>query len=188
MNKEVVVFLDFDDVLCLSRPYGGYDAMLAMGAIDNGESSLDDYAELWAGLFDKAAVANLKKIHDEFSPIYVLSTSWIKMLDLSSLVLILRQCGLDFVVNSLHLDWSTTSSQRSGVRADEVRGWLERHPEVADRWLVLDDEHSGTGLGDWPVENERGFITLCKQGVGLTECEVAKMRQGLVARGAAVYA
>jgi hypothetical protein len=182
MGNEVVIFLDFDDVLCLNRPYGGYDAMLAMGAIENGEESLEDHADLWEGLFDKAAVAQLKAIHDEFEPTYVLSTSWIKMLGLNSLVLILRQCGLDLVVNSLHLDWSTTGLQRSGIRADEVSGWLDRHPEAEDHWLVLDDEHSGTGLGDWPVENERGFITLCKKGVGLTALEAENLRNGFRTR------
>ena len=162
--------------------------MLAMGAIDNGEESLEDHAELWAGLFDKAVVSNLRRIHDEFQPTYVLSTSWIKMLGLNSLILILRQCGLDFVVNNLHLDWSTTSSQTNGVRAVEIRGWLDRHPEVADRWLVLDDEHSGTGLGDWPEPGEREFITLCKQGIGLTSQEAENLCNGLKIRVAAIVA
>jgi hypothetical protein len=188
MGNEVVMFLDFDDVLCLNRPYGGYDAMLAMGTVDSGEKSLEDHADLWEGLFDKAAVAHLKAIHDEFEPAYVLSTSWIKMLGLNSLVLIMRQSGLDFVVNNLHLDWSTTSSQTNGVRAVEICGWLDRHPEKANFWLVLDDQHSGTGLRDWPVENERGFITLCRQGVGLTALEAENLRNGLKVRVAAIVA
>lgn len=183
MGTELVIFLDFDDVVCLNQPYGAYDAMLAMGEVDSGEKTLEDHADLWAGLFDKAAVGHLKAIHQEFAPTYVLSTSWIKFLSFKSFDCILRQSGLPFVADSLHDDWSTTRDQRNGVRSDEIRGWLGRHPECQDCWVVLDDEHSGTGLPDWPVGAERGFITLCKRGVGLTSIETEHVRASLLLRG-----
>jgi hypothetical protein len=176
-----VLFLDFDDVICLSQPFGAYDAMLAMRGIDSGTESLEAHAELWAQLFVPEAVAHLKEIHNEFELTFVLSTSWIKFLTQESLICIMRQSGLSFVADSLHEDWSSTRSQSGGVRANEIRSWLDRNPGFEDRWVILDDLHSGTGLDVWN-ETEQSFITLCKVGVGLTEVESNHLRKGLQRR------
>ena len=138
MGKNVV-FLDFDDVICLSEPFGAYDAIIAMSAIDSGAETIEDHAELWAKLFESEAVGHLKAIHKEFEPVYVLSTSWIKFLTLESLRCILGQSGLSFVADSLHEDWSSTLSQSGGVRANEIRSWLDRTSGYEDRWVILDD-------------------------------------------------
>jgi GGDEF domain-containing protein len=33
MNHQSVLFLDFDDVLCLNKPYGGYDVLQALSQV-----------------------------------------------------------------------------------------------------------------------------------------------------------
>jgi hypothetical protein len=45
--KPIVLFLDFDDVICLNHDIGGYDAMLALGEVDRGEKTLEEFSDLW---------------------------------------------------------------------------------------------------------------------------------------------
>lgn len=73
------------------------------------------------------------------------------------------------------------------MRADEIRGWLHRNPGYERRWLILDDQCSGTGLDD-REEIEQSFITLCNVGVGLTHVEFDLLRRGLQRRNERVSA
>jgi hypothetical protein len=161
------VFLDFDDVICLpsdEKP-GCYDLMHAMSDIHSGKKAITDFEDIWCNLFDPAAVANLATLSEEFDPIYVLSTSWTRFLDLSSLRLVLEQTGLTFVADSLHSDWETQKVSGS-TRAQEISNWLSNHPDV-ENWLVIDDDWSGTGF-----ENAQPKVVLCKVGKGFSNQEL----------------
>jgi hypothetical protein len=182
---QTVLFLDFDDVLCLNAPHGAYDVMLALRSIEKGESTLQDFSDLWVGLFGSEAKSHLRALNEEFKPLYVLSTSWIKTMDRDALVEVLTQTGLGFVVESFHPTWRTTDAQKEGQRADEIGGWLDRHPGFNDKWLVLDDTYSGTGLMHWPDSIQLAFVTLCQKYVGLTLVEYEILRTAFLARGAA---
>lgn len=165
MNNQIL-FLDFDDVLCMNNPYGGYDVALAI----DGRGEPED---LWNLLFDPLAVGLLKEINDEFHPQYVLSTSWTLIMNRDAIVAALEKTGLEFVVNNLHSDWETIKTG-SDARAIDIQTWLAGHPEQADCWVVLDDTLSGVGLTDWAV--------LCDVSVGLTAEKHAELREAFLAR------
>ncbi len=172
-----ILFLDFDDVLCLNVDggYGGYDVMLALAEVDKGSKCLGDFERIWATLFDAQAKAHLRALHDEFSPAYVLSTSWTRLMDREALETTLREAGIGFVADNLHTAWETTKVDRN-VRVCEIRNWLEQHPKVSDRWVALDDELSGMSLKEWEEPSEKVCIVLCKIGVGLTAIEYVQAR------------
>jgi hypothetical protein len=71
-----ILFLDFDDVICLNNPFGGYDALTALAEAARVGKPLSALDELWSKLFDAQVVSHLRLVHEEFSPRYVLSTSW----------------------------------------------------------------------------------------------------------------
>ena len=167
--NQTVVFLDFDDVICLAAPdkAGGYDAIHALDDVNSGRVPMEHYKTIWDNLFDKAAVANLTALHTEFNPVYVLSTSWTGFLNQSDLSQILLQCGLAFVVHSLHEDWETKKTSRS-TRADQIAAWLISHRDVKS-WVALDDEHSGDGF-----DESHGRLVMCEVGKGFTGEQLQK--------------
>ena len=148
-----LVLLDFDDVICLGRPYGGHDVLAP-----------DPPADLWQRLFHPPAVAVLQAVHYEFRPRWVLTTSWVRFMDRQTAVTVLGRCGLGFVAQNLHPYWDA-EQMRGEDRESAVRRWMcTRHK--GEPFVVLDDEASGTGLpgSTW---HRSGNVILCKEGVGL---------------------
>lgn len=177
----LTIFLDFDDVICLNNPYGGYDVLTNLAGAGRSNAALDGADELWSQLFDACAKEHLAQIHSQFSPQYVLSTSWRWFFDQESLVQTLQLGGLDFVAAHLHRDWSTPQISRQAHRAVEIKGWLGAHPEYKEAWVVVDDELSGTGFAAWP-QALRKFVILCQEGVGLQQEELRLLRNALAIR------
>lgn len=173
-----VLFLDFDDVICLNNTCGGYDAIHALARVAK-EPGLrfDDFQDLWEQLFDANARDYLRAIHEEFTPWYVLTTSWWWLMEKDALVEVLSQCRLQFVADNLHSHWATPKRTRPDVRAAEISDWLAQEAEFADSWVVLDDELSGTGLADWAAQSHTPFVVLCKENVGLTEIEFKRRQE-----------
>ena len=183
MGNSVVLFLDFDDVLCLNPEggYGGYDVLEALGEVQHGRKTLEDFSELWATVFDPLATTFLEEIHKEFQPVYVLSTSWTNFMNRAAIVTVLRLCGLGFVADNLHADWQTEKGPRF-LRRDEIRFWLVKHPECK-HWVVLDDTESGTGLHPRHMSKpEAPFVVLCDVNVGLTADKYAEVRRAFLRR------
>lgn len=177
MMLRPVLFLDFDDVLCLSSPYGGFDVITALSQVQKKTAKVQDFEEIWAQLFDREARALLEKIHDEFHPVYVLSTSWRMFMNKDALVAVLMNTGLEFVAQSLHQNWQTPQFLSPQLRAREIESWLGGNPDQGNSWVVLDDERSGTGYGeDYPIRENRAFIVLCREGQGLAEAEYERLR------------
>ena len=46
MNHQSVLFLDFDDVLCLNKPFGGYDVLQALSQVVKKTAVLQDFKEV----------------------------------------------------------------------------------------------------------------------------------------------
>ena len=119
--------------------------------------------------------ALLEKIHNEFIPLYVLSTSWRLFMNRDALVVVLVNTGLEFVARNLHEHWQTPEFMSPQLRAREIGSW--RGYDRYKNWVVLDDERSGTGFGeDYPFAANRPFIVLCREGFGLQACEYEKLR------------
>lgn len=184
-----ILFLDFDDVLCLNNPVGGYDAIEALGRLEKelGLSLGDpEFVELWLGLFDKQAKTFLAALDGEFKPTYVLSTSWRNFMNRAALEAILRRGGIAFVADNLHENFETPLRAQGGEgssRAREIQSWLNENPGHSS-WIVLDDELSGAAFINWHIECERAFIVLCRENTGLTEVEYALLREAFLQRNA----
>jgi len=71
ISSRPVVFLDIDDVLCVNRLYNTRQVL----AVLDGDESINA-CEVWQQIFHASARANLRQLHDEFEPIYVISSSW----------------------------------------------------------------------------------------------------------------
>lgn len=175
-QKRPVLFLDFDDVICLNAPYGGYEAKLALK-----EGSFHSSLKLIDKLFDCQSKKYLKEINEKFQPFYVLSTSWWWLYEHAELVEILECCGLQFVSENLHPTWATPKQERRGLRAAEVKSWLYLHPEFSDSWVVLDDKLSGSGFHLWP-RKDLSYVVLCQEYVGLGEPEFMLLQAALERR------
>lgn len=177
------LLLDFDDVLCLNNPYGGFDAKLALAQL--ADAPVDGPpcpSDLWARLFDSTAKELLARIDREFRPWYVLTTSWWWHFTHDEMSNILTRTGLDFVRDGLHVNWATPKGPRPARRQLEVDSWIAANPEWEELWVILDDALSGTGLRERHPQDEAPFIILCRENVGLTVVEYAKVRAALARR------
>lgn len=171
-----LLFLDFDDVICLNKPFGGYDVKFSL---DDGYFGV--HRELHENIFDSKAKYYLEQINKEFNPYFVLSTSWRWLFDICELKTVLETCGLSFVSDNLHPIWATPKTQRDGLRAAEIKIWLNLHPEFLNSWVVLDDKLSGRGFDFW-THHERAYVVLCQEGVGITATEYEQLRVALSRR------
>ena len=180
---RTVLFLDIDDVLCLNSPFGGYDVALALSPTSRGKKGTAPPG-LWDQLFDATAREHLRRIDGEFHPVYVLSTSWARVLDDERLREALGRGGLEFVVDSLHPDMVTPKIKGRTNRWVEIVAWLQAHPAFASSWVVVDDELSGTGLDEGQPGDILPFIVRCRENVGLTHQEYLQLRAAFLRRSA----
>ena len=171
-----LMFLDIDDVLCLSSPYGGFAAIAAV----NGQHV--NPAAVYRELFAAGAVQALKRVHDEMDARvrYVISSTWRESFAREQLELLFRRSGLGFVADSLveGRAWRTPSKLRLGQRVDEIAQWLD-HCHQGEAFVIVDDTHSGGSL--LRALNARrgakphlfaGRVVLCQEYVGLTDAHV----------------
>jgi hypothetical protein len=173
-----VLFLDIDDVLCLSDPFGGFDAVDAIRAKHPRPELVFRY------LFHLPAVHVLQSVHEELEGRvrYVITSTWRQHLTRSQLSEILQRSGLGFVANNLERKgkWSTVVWPDFS-RLNEIADWLQRHGKD-EPFVVVDDTLSGHALalersrGQGPF---RGRIVLCDENVGLLPQHVAPIVEAL---------
>ncbi|MVW64338.1 hypothetical protein GPY61_30880 [Massilia sp. NEAU-DD11] len=160
-----------DDVLCLSNEFGSREMLKIV------QHEAPDRPELWAGLVDAEAAANLRDLNVEFSPLYVISSSWATYLDRDQMCQALTRTQLQFVVDNLHAEWRTPRALSSS-RRDEIEWWLNIHHESGQPILVIDDSYSGTHLAHSPLAFD-GHVVLCKGSVGFTKERLEEARYRL---------
>lgn len=90
-----IVFLDFDDVIAINRPYGGYD-VLSPGAKP---------ADLYDLLFHPPAVALLLHVVAMYEPKVVITTSWPRFFERPAMEMLLRRTGMTAIAEALHEAW-----------------------------------------------------------------------------------
>ncbi|WP_426116767.1 HAD domain-containing protein [Massilia sp. PWRC2] len=154
-----LLLLDFDDVIVLDARYISYQVR---ECFRRGEM---DWHELWAGLVDVTAARNLRALHDEFAPIYVISSSWASFLDRMQICEVLRRTGIELVAENLHAEWRTPREDGS-YRLTEIDGWLDKHA-LGNRlpYVILDDQLSGQSLPGSHLEER---TVLCDAWIGFT--------------------
>jgi hypothetical protein len=166
-----------DDVLCVNERYNSVQMMMCYR-----EKNLD-WPELWAGLVDAGAAANLRLLNDEFVPQYVVSSSWATYLSREQMVDVFARTGLNFVTENLHGEWVTPRA-RSSSRRDEIEWWLEAHREPGQPFLVIDDTQSGWSLVGSQLAYE-GHVVLCDTRGGFTDERLREARLQMQRQGAA---
>lgn len=159
-DSRPVIFLDMDDVLCIDSEFHSGEMLLVI------QQKRPDWPELWEKVVDAEAAANLLRLHEEFNPEYVISSSWALHLDREQLCDVLERTQLQFVVYNLHEHWQTQRA-RSSTRREEVEWWLEAHREPGQPFLILDDTYSGDTLMHSPLALD-GHVVTCEVRKGLT--------------------
>lgn len=181
--NPTLIFLDIDDVLCLSSPYGGFDALAAV------KRRHVNSAAVYRELFVATARAALKRVHDEMAGAlrYVISSTWRESFSREQLDAVFRQGGLDFVADRLHEGelWRTPAKFGRSRRVDEIAHWLQRHHQ-GERFVIIDDTCSGASLmpalGTSPEGSSHPFtgrVVLCQECVGLTDEHVQPIVEAL---------
>ncbi len=154
-----VVFADLDDVFAIHQEHNSFQVLAAFK-----HAGLDDVPSLWKFLFDASACKNLRTLHDEFVPEYVISSSWTSFLDRAQICEVLRRTGLDFVAENLHTEWRTPREDGS-YRLTEIDGWLDMHALGSPPYVILDDHISGQSLPGSHLERR---AVLCDAWIGFT--------------------
>jgi hypothetical protein len=178
MKKDArpLVFLDMDDVLCLDDVHHSGQMLKIF------EQKIQDYPEMWERLVDASAAENLRQLHAEFKPVYVISSSWATYLDREKMCEALTRTKLQFVVENLHAEWRTPRALSSS-RRDEIDWWLEAHREPRQPFIIIDDSCSGTGLAHSPLALD-GHVVLCRSGYGFTKKRLKEACRQLERQGA----
>jgi hypothetical protein len=163
-----LLFLDFDDVICINSTYGGYDVFAP-----------DPPADLCEKLWHPPAIQTLLAIIDEHRPAVVITTSWLRLMDRAGFEELFRRTGLHAVADSLHPAWEAPPG--TGTRLDAIERWLAAH-HAGEPLVVLDDKWSGTGLpGSWL--DRAGCVVLCTVCIGLHAGHLPAVRAALSGAG-----
>lgn len=205
-----VVFIDIDEVICMSRPYGCFAAAAAVN--DRHVNPQEVYRQL----FQASSIQALKRVDDEMESTlrYVVSSTWREVFTRAQIEIVLRRAGLGFVADHLHEAdrWCTPPKFGRSRRVNEIAEWLDRHHR-GEPFAIVDDTCSGASLAlalepalptlsNVPVtghskNNEpphpfAGRVVLCQEKVGLTEAHVpfivAALRREVIAPGDPVAA
>lgn len=165
MSQPSLCFLDFDDVLCLNRVYGGYDVFQP-----------NHPADLFEKLFHPPAVEILRLIAEEHQPKFVITTSWLRFMEREGFEALFHKTGLPFVAEALHEHWEAPPD-RGMTRCQAIEQWLKKH-HAGEAYVVLDDTFSGTGLKGSLMDKQKRVV-LCKCDVGLTSTHLSQVRRAL---------
>ena len=130
-----IIFLDIDGVICLSREWGSRGRKIKRWELEGGEGEppvtirLDD--------FNKIAVDVLNDIILTSGADLVISSDWRLYATLDEMKDLFHQFGvikgpIDFTPEL------QTITKHANIRVDEIKSWLESHPEV-EKWVAIDD-------------------------------------------------
>lgn len=161
------LFLDIDDVLCMSNPIGGYDVLRAYAGTGDG------LGVVLPKLFHAPATRVLKSVHDAMDGkvAYVLSSTWRLLFTREQMVEILEGAGAEFVAANMRKGAAWCTPHLPDLdRTHEVGRWLS----ALDRgqpFAVIDDTYSGSSfaqaLASGNGDSWQGRVTLCDEEVGL---------------------
>lgn len=159
-----LVFLDFDDVICINKPYGGHDVLRSEAHVPT---------DLWERLWHPPAVATLKAIFEEFAPQVIITSSWLRFLDRAGVDSLFVKTGLDMVSSALHPAWEAPQNHWA-TRLHAIETWLGNHYD-GQSVVVLDDVQSGTGLRGSRLDRV-GCVILCEADAGLHQGHLPAIR------------
>lgn len=164
---SALLFLDFDDVICLNRPYGGYDL-----------AAPDKPADLYERLWHAPALGVLRGLVQEHQPQVVLTTSWLRFLLLNEAKVLFHRTGASWLAEALH-PAGEALPQPGWTRLQAIDAWLAQQ-EAGQPYAIIDDALSGTGLAG-SSHDRAGRVVLCEVHVGLLPTHLAQLQRALQA-------
>lgn len=150
-----LLFLDIDDVFCLSDPYGGYDVF---------QPEAEQPADLWQRLWHSPTAETLRAVLAEYKPSVVITSSWLRMCDRESFVQMFQRTGLPEITDAFNEAWEAPQDFGK-TRLQAIEKWLNAR-YTGEPFVILDDALSGTGLRGSRLQ-KAGCVVLCEVGVGL---------------------
>lgn len=165
------MILDMDDVLAVSQQFTSYQVKMAFKLGDL------EYPELWSNLILPEARENLRCLHNEFWPQYVISTSWSTFLSRDEMCEMFRRTEMHFIADNLHKHWTTPKGTSTG-RLKEISDWLRLYRGKKQPVLILDDHASGWNLKDSILDREK-LVVLCNPWVGFVREKLSEAHQAL---------
>ncbi len=160
-----LIALDLDDTICLNNPYGGYDVMQPIWPSD-----------LATRLWHPPALDVLRPIVAELNPQIVITSSWLRVMELAAIDNLFRVTGAAWLADVLHPEGEPV--QNSGwTRVMAIEDWLARHHR-GEPYVVIDDPLSGTGL-EGSRHDVAGRLVLCEVNVGLLPVHGVRIRNAL---------
>lgn len=177
----LLLFLELDGVLVLNGAAKRVQLENAVRTIASGEAKWRDYQHLWDKLFEPEPVKQLKLLHDQFEPLYCLTSDWTSLMDRSAMLNVLRLSGLGFVASHLHARWDTGSAANVSHHATAIESWIGINADHEHLWAAIDSEQSDVQLVSWPVTHAT-FMVHCCRDVGLTSFETEVLRAALFQR------
>jgi len=178
-HQQTIVFLDIDDVLCVHPSLNAPEVVAALA----GDATADS-EDVLRQIFNAEAVENLRLLHCEFEPLYVISSSWTLHLDRQQLCETFRRTGLKFVTENLHEHWCTPRDDDS-YRLVEIDAWLDTHallPPVA--YAIIDDVVSGQSI---PGSHLEARSVLCEAAIGFMRPQLRQAQEVLRTQLAMVH-
>lgn len=160
-----LLLLDIDDVICLNTPYGGYDVL-----------AREHSADLWSRLWHPPAMALLCELVQATQAQVVLTTSWLRFLQLDAMAELFRRTGVGILADALHPNGEVLPL-RGQTRLQAIEAWLQHHG-VQQRYAILDDHLSGTGLSG-SRHDRAGRVVLCEVDVGLQAHHIPQLERAL---------
>lgn len=161
-----LVFLDFDDVIAI---HPDYTSGVVVAALRSGNPHLA--IELWANVFHQELRANLARLHHEFEPNYVISSTWSTYLSRDEIQEALMRGGLGFVAASLHSNWRSATEVGS-YRVTDIAAWLRTNGAAQPfGYVILDDLSSGRTLVDSALEP---YTVFCDEWVEFTGIQLER--------------
>lgn len=165
-----VVFLDIDDVLAISHRFDAQGVLAVLRGRDRSGST-----QMWREIFHPPARQNLEALHEEFSPEYVITSSWVLDFSRDEIVQVFQHTGMRFVAENLHGAWTTIRAEES-YRLTEIDSWLNEHTvgQTDKRcFVVIDDHRSGKSLEFSHLEDRTVF---CDESIGFSHAQLVKAR------------
>lgn len=180
-SPALLLFLEFEGVLILNGSAKRVQLEDAIRFIASGEAKWRDYQDLWDQLFEPEPVKQLKLLHDQFEPLYCLTSDWTALMDRSAMLNVLRLSGVGFVASHLHARWDAGSSPADSHKPRAIESWLGINPDHKHLWAALDSEHSDVERDNLPTTDAE-FTVRCCRDVGLTSFETARLQAAFLLR------
>ncbi len=148
-----VLFLDFDDILCLNRPYGGGHLLMRPHP-----------ADLHLHLWHPPALKALLEVVENVRPSIVLTTTWLRFLDLPAASELFKRTGAELLAQQLHPQGEAPQMVGQS-RLQAIDTWMAKNGRPHS-YAILDDPESGTGLSG-SRHDAAGRLVLCTTGRGV---------------------